>query len=368
MNKKILFAAYSLDIGGIETALVTLINRLAEEDYDITLVLEKKEGIFLENISEKVDIIEYTPCYCKNKLVAKVKNAVNRCKFITKYKNKFDCSISYATYSLSSSFVARTASKNSVLWVHNNYMSFFNNNQNEYVKFFSELHVENFKKIIFVSEESKKDFEQYFKFLKDRLIVCNNIIDYNKIILKSKEKIVEKKENVYTFLNIGRHEEKQKKLSRLIDASKKLKDDGYKFKVILVGDGENHSDYIKQVEDLNLNGQIIFEGGVKNPYPYYRQCDSVILTSDFEGYPVVYVEALTLGKPIITTDVSDSIKDIDGKFGIVCQKNVDDIYEKMKYIMENGYTIKRKFDPEKFNDDIKKKLEEIICEEDYDKN
>ena len=45
--KKILFAAYSLDLGGIEIALVTLINYLAKKQYDITLVLEKKEGIFL---------------------------------------------------------------------------------------------------------------------------------------------------------------------------------------------------------------------------------------------------------------------------------------------------------------------------------
>ena len=46
--KKILFAAYSLDLGGIETALVTLINYLAKKQYDITLVLEKKEGIFFQ--------------------------------------------------------------------------------------------------------------------------------------------------------------------------------------------------------------------------------------------------------------------------------------------------------------------------------
>ena len=44
--KKILFSAYSLDVGGIETALVTLLKYLVK-DYDITLVLEKKQGIFL---------------------------------------------------------------------------------------------------------------------------------------------------------------------------------------------------------------------------------------------------------------------------------------------------------------------------------
>ena len=44
--KKLLFAAYSLDVGGIETALITLLKELCDK-YEITLALEKKQGIFL---------------------------------------------------------------------------------------------------------------------------------------------------------------------------------------------------------------------------------------------------------------------------------------------------------------------------------
>ena len=42
--KKLLFAAYSLDIGGIEKALVQLTNYLSRAGYDVTIVLEKKQG------------------------------------------------------------------------------------------------------------------------------------------------------------------------------------------------------------------------------------------------------------------------------------------------------------------------------------
>ena len=361
--KKILFAAYSLDLGGIETALITLINYLAEKEYNITLVLEKKQGIFLNQINKKINVIEYSPSYCKNKFIAKLKNGIKRFKYIIKHKNKYDCSISFATYSLPDSFIARTSSKNSALWVHNNYLSFFNNNEEEYLNFFNNLKVQQFKKIIFVSEEAKNDFEKRFKNLQEKLIVCNNLINYKKIISKSEEqieKIEQIKKDEVIFLNIGRHDEKQKKLSRLIEASKKLNDDGYKFKVLLVGDGENNKEYKEKVKKLGLETKILFLGPKKNPYPYYKICDSVILTSDFEGYPVVYIEALTLNKPIITTNVSDSKKDIEGKFGLVCEKNVDDIYEKMKYFIEKGYTIKQKFNPEEFNKKIIKLVEKII--------
>ena len=60
--KKLLFSAVSLDIGGIENALVNLLNYLARTDkYEITLFLEKKEGIFLDKIDKKIQICVYCP-------------------------------------------------------------------------------------------------------------------------------------------------------------------------------------------------------------------------------------------------------------------------------------------------------------------
>ena len=51
--KKLLFAAVTLDVGGIETALLTLLNSLVE-NYEITLVLEKKQGLFLNDLNPKI--------------------------------------------------------------------------------------------------------------------------------------------------------------------------------------------------------------------------------------------------------------------------------------------------------------------------
>ena len=97
--------------------------------------------------------------------------------------------------------------------------------------------------------------------------------------------------------------------------------------------------------------KIIFMGSKQNPYPYFKISDCVILTSDYEGYPVVFLESMILNKPIITTKVSD-YKEIDGKYGYVTTKEVTDIYEKMKLFIENGFEIKEKFDAEKYNETI----------------
>ena len=109
----------------------------------------------------------------------------------------------------------------------------------------------------------------------------------------------------------------------------------------------------------DLEKQIIFLGRKQNPYPYFKISDCVILTSDYEGYPVVFLESMILNKPIITTKVSD-YEEIEGKYGYTTTKEIDDIYEKMKLFIENGFEITEKFDAEKYNQDIIKKLEELF--------
>ena len=81
--KKLFFAAYNLDLGGIETALVTLLNKLSEKnEFDITLALEKKEGIFLGDLNKNIKIIEYKVSNFKFMPFRKI---INLCKRIRIY-------------------------------------------------------------------------------------------------------------------------------------------------------------------------------------------------------------------------------------------------------------------------------------------
>jgi len=357
--KKILFAAHSLGIGGIETALITLLEELVKKKYEITLVLEKKEGIFLDTLNPKIKVIEYRPNNNKIVLLRKAINLIKQIKFKLKYKSKFDFSVAYATYSLSNGFVARNASKNSILWVHTNYFVLNNKDEEKTKKYYRELKCEEYKKIIFVSKEAKEDFIKLFPQCKEKAIYCNNLIDGKKILEKAEEKISEKKENVVTFLNVGRHEESSKKLSKLIQVAEMLKKDNLKFRILFVGDGQDNSQYKQMVKEKQLEDVIIFLGQKKNPYPYYKISDCVVLTSDYEGYPVVFIESMILKKPIITTNVSD-YEQIEQGYGIVTTKEIKDIYKAMKEFILNGYKIKEDFNYQKFNEEILEKIEQIF--------
>ena len=365
--KKLLVSAYSLDIGGIETALITLLKYL-HNDYEITLVLEKKQGMFLKDVPNNVKIITYEISQKKIAIIRKIDNFIRQRKFIKANGNKFDCSICYATYSKPCSFVARKSSKSSILWVHNNYMSFFDGNVELYKRFFKELKIEEYKKIVFVSELDKNIFNAYFPEYNKKTVFCNNLIDYKTIINKSNETITDfKKEDVPTFINIGRHDEKQKKISRIINSTRKLNLQGYKFNVIIIGKGSSTKQYEEMCKDIK---NIKFLGAKKNPYPYLKQSDCFLMSSKFEGYPVVLIESMILGTPIITTDVSDAKKDIDKKYGIVVENSEKGVYNGMKKFLDNynefknGYIDKKtkieKFNPEKFNEEIKNKVKDII--------
>ena len=354
--KNILFSAYSMDFGGIETALITLLNYLAPK-YNITLVLERKQGVFLEKVPDNVNIITYEASNNKNKIIRKISNFIRQFKFKQKYKNKFDFSACFATYSYPCSFVARTASENSALWVHNNYMNFYNDDIKQYKFFFNKLNIDEYKKIIFVSDLDRKTFIAHFPNCSKKALTCNNLIDYETILEKSKEKVTDlKKSDKATFINIGRHDEKQKRLTRIIDATRRLNKEGYKFRVVLVGKGSATKQYQDFAKDLK---NIVFLGAKKNPYPYLKLSDCFLLSSKFEGYPVVLVESQILGKPIVTTDISDAKKDIDGQYGIVVENSSDGVYQGMKQFLDEGFK-PQEFSPEKFNQEILEKLERII--------
>ena len=359
-KKKVLFAAYSLDVGGIETALVSLLNYLAEK-YDITLVLEKKQGAFLNQLNKDIKVVEYKPSYVKTKAIAKCINLYKKIQFSSKYKNKFDFACSYATYCKTASFVARTASENNALWVHNNYYYHFDRNDYKYNDFFDSINAHSFKNIVFGSDEAMQQYIKRYGVYNENVMVCNNLVDYERIIkLSEEESDIKRDENITTFINVARHYEHQKRITRLIECARLLKQDNKKFRILLVGYGNDTDGYKRLVENNDLSDYIIFVGKKANPYPYFKISDCVILTSDYEGYPVTYVEAKLFNKPIITTDVSDSKKDIEDKFGIVTEKNTADIYTAMKDFMNNGYEIKEKFNPNAFNEIIKNKIEKII--------
>lgn len=127
-----------------------------------------------------------------------------------------------------------------------------------------------------------------------------------------------------------------KEFSRLIDAAKVLKEKKLDFNINIVGDGPLRENLKQQIEKYDLSAEVHLLGFKKNPYPYLKKSDVLVLTSSSEALPTVLVEAMYLGKPIVATSCSGCIEITDsGKYGILTEHSVDDIAKKMEMVIIN---------------------------------
>ena len=106
-KRRLLFTAYSLDIGGIETSLINLLDRINYDKYDVVVILEKKQGVLLKRVNKKVSLIEYKVSNNKNIIIRKCKNYFNRIKYLIFNYHTYDFSCCYATYSYAGNILTR---------------------------------------------------------------------------------------------------------------------------------------------------------------------------------------------------------------------------------------------------------------------
>lgn len=353
MKKKVAIFVKRLGIGGIGRACINYVKYL-ENEYDITLFLENKEGEYLDEISSDVKVIDFGLSKSSNVIIRKLANFYKLTKFKIKYYHKYDFSANFSTTIKSGAILSKYFSKNSAYWFHGNYWE----NQEEADAFLKHYTIKKYQKIVFVSNYSKDLYLKAYPDTKQKLYVINNPINYQEIIEKSSEKI-DIKSDKKVFLNVGRHEEFAKRLTMMINTINRLIKEKYQLELWLVGDGPDTDKYKQMVHDLKLEKSIKFLGFSSNVYPYYKKCDAILLSSYMEGNPVVYLEAKVLNKPIISTDVADAIIELDG-YGIVTKFDEESFYLGVKDFLDHGYKITKKFDGKKYNKDVLEKVHHVI--------
>lgn len=131
------------------------------------------------------------------------------------------------------------------------------------------------------------------------------------------------------FLYLGRIM-KEKGIGELLAAVKKLHEEGLSFHLDLVGFYED--EYQSQVEELVSLGIATFHGFQTDPRPYYEKADCVVLPSYHEGMSNVLLEAASVGRPLITSDIPGCKEAVDhDRTGYLIQvKDADSLYEAMK--------------------------------------
>ena len=354
-KKNLLFASKNLDLGGIEKACINLLNRIDYSKFNVTLVLEEKKGTFLSKLNKNVKVVEVKVSDNKNVILRKLINAYRKLVFKILNYHTYDFSCCFTTYSYSCNKIAKMASSNNSIYVHSDYKHLYKD-INEYRQFFDSRSVHEYKYIIFVSNEAKDGFIEEYKELEDKCLVFNNFVDTEEIIELSKgvpDKEKDKDKTLFVF--VGRLDDSSKKVKRAINLVKNIKE----LELWIIGDGPDREMYEKYTKELKLEKRVSFLGKKINPYPYMKQADYIILTSDYEGFPVTYLEAITLDKKIITTiptsDEYINIKD----YAYIISKDENKMVEEVKEILAKKKS-KSKIDLAEIQEKRIKKLEGIF--------
>lgn len=114
--------------------------------------------------------------------------------------------------------------------------------------------------------------------------------------------------------------------------------------LLLLGQGK-HKDEIEQlVADLNLEDKVIFLGFRENPFPFIKHAKFKVLTSDWEGCPLVIPEALAIGTPVISTNCPSGPSELLPENNLMPMGDIDAIAKKMSQAMRDSQQFQSPFD------------------------
>lgn len=354
---KICFITGSVfSLGGIQRVLSVIASELSKDmNYDIEILCTSDEFIenrSIYNLSEnvKVDInsrLESTNLIkqsirrlnkytgiLNNKITEKfLLNAIysqdTRERFI-KYinENKYDIVVGVADYySILLGSIADKVTAKTIGWQHNSYDAYLKT-KNRYcwnLGYIFNKYINQLDKCIVLTNYDKNKYKE------DMGIDCEVI--YNPRSFKSK--IKSKCENKQ-FLAAGRFTH-QKGFDMLIESFHLFSKKNSDWNLVIVGEGEEKDKIVSLINKYNLNKRVQIKPFTDDIITYFMNSSVLLLPSRWEGMPMIVLESLEMGVPIIAYDITAVVQIIENnKQGIVVEKfNVKKFAEAMNDIAKN---------------------------------
>jgi glycosyltransferase involved in cell wall biosynthesis len=206
-------------------------------------------------------------------------------------------------------------------------------------------------KIVTVSQSVAQDLIENFGVKREKITVIYNFQDLEEINRSSLEDLGEFR-NLFlknkVVISVGRLTP-QKGLQYLIEGFKKVREKHPETILVILGEGELKEELEKLIENLNLEKKVFLLGFQKNPFKFLKNSSIFVLSSMQEGLPMVLIEAMACGLPVIATDCPGGNKEILdpeynlkvenmrlAKYGILIPpKNSKEISKAISLLLEN---------------------------------
>lgn len=293
--KTVLFILPDLSQGGAERVITIIANDLDRKRFQPKLVLFEKKGIYLEHLKDDVEIIELN--------ISRIRFSFIKI-FLLIRKLKPDIVFTgWGEISAFLSLLIPLFKKTKFVARETNVVS--KHVTRKEIKFFYRFY-NHFDKIIAQSDDMQKDLIENWGIQPEKIVKINNPVDLKFIQnqMKSDEKLFSDEfKNVVAIGNLS----ERKGFDLLLNVFAHLKDKA--IKLYILGDGRDREKLAKQKEDLGLRN-LEFLGVQKNLYPFLHQADLFVLSSRYEGFPNVLLEAGACGTYALANDCPGGINEI----------------------------------------------------------
>jgi CDP-glycerol glycerophosphotransferase (TagB/SpsB family)/glycosyltransferase involved in cell wall biosynthesis len=162
----------------------------------------------------------------------------------------------------------------------------------------------------------------------------------------------------FVFVTVGRVSP-EKNHARLVEAFQLARRTHPEIRLVVVGDGPLRADLEGLVVRLGLTGLVLFVGLQRNPWSIMASSQCFVLSSDYEGQPMVILEARTLGLPVVSTSFDSVGSALGPGEGLVVERTVDALSEGMVAAVEGRVPLVA-FDGEAYNEVVVREFERAV--------
>lgn len=300
--KQIAIFQCDLRVGGIQKALVNILNEIDYSKCVVDLFLFDRECFFELPEHENLNVTFLKPYPFLNRLV--YFDILRRFAPIVPSEKVYDVAIDFNSYRNECSVGAVCVkAKKRVMWIHND-VEIKKRNEIKYrlLWHFFKGKLKYFDEFAAVSPGIIDGFRRVSGVYDRKITAIPNRIDTQEIFTKAEEKIdFSVREDEYNLCTMGRicH---QKGFDILMGYMAQVHEKRPDIHLYLIGDGPDRETLEQQIAQLGLTDSVTLLGNQQNPFPYLDKMDGFTLTSRYEGQGIVIWEAKTLGLELFITE------------------------------------------------------------------
>lgn len=334
---KVLFLIHDLGHGGAEKVLVNLVNHLDRSQFDITVLAIFGGGVNAQFLKPDIHYKTVFPkAFPGNSHMMKLFSPRLLHKLFV--KEQYDIEVSYLE-GPSARIVSGCQNDDTrlVSWIHCTMSS----KKEIAASFLSEKEAKacynRFDQMVFVSDSVQEAFLRHCP-LSTRTCVLYNTNETDQILALKDEPVEDDvfSEGEIRLCGVGKLMP-VKGFDRLARIHKRLRDEGFPVHSYVLGIGPEKEKIELYLAEHHLENSFTLLGYQTNPYKYVAKCDLFVCTSFAEGFSTAATEALIVGTPVCTTEVSGMREMLgeNNEWGVVTENNEEALYQAIKRLLDD---------------------------------